>query len=695
MTMRRALRLASISGAAAVIGAALAVTGLWFYAAQLGPLDLAQASHRSVAVNDRNGTLLRAFTTPEGLWRLPVEVRDVDPRLVALLKAYEDRRFDSHHGVDPRAMLRAAWQALSHGRIVSGGSTLTMQVARLLEPRPERTLTAKLRQMVRAIQLEHRFTKDEILGLYLSLAPYGGNIEGVRAASLIYFGKEPRRLSLGEAALLVALPQSPEARRPDRHAHAARRARDRVLDRVVAQGAVVPAEAAYARSEAVPDRRRAVPMLAAHAAETAVRAQSGKHAINLTLDAGMQAGMESLLREHVAALGPKLSGAILVIDNATGHVLAHAGSPDYLSVERAGAVDGAQALRSPGSALKPFIYALAFEEGIAHPETLLEDAPARFGAYRPENFDLAFTGQTTARRALQQSLNVPAVELLARLGPERFLARLRQAGADVVVPKDQPPGLAIGLGGVGIRLVDLAGLYVALARGGESVPLRWRANDPAAQPRSLTGAVPAWYVWDILKDAPAPLNAVTGRIAFKTGTSYGYRDAWSAGFDRRITVAVWLGRPDNNAVPWLIGRQAAAPVLFDAFARIGASYEPLPRPSGVLAASNAGLPPPLRRLRNDAPQSIAATPRLRIAFPPDGARLALERSRDSSAGTVALKANGGAPPLTWFVNGAPVTEGELRRQTLWRPDGPGFARVSVMDARGASDSVAIRLDDGR
>jgi penicillin-binding protein 1C len=646
-------------------------------------------------VLDRHGRLLRPFATPDGRWRLPVATPDVDPRFLAMLKAYEDARFDRHPGVDPLALARAAGQFLANGRIVSGGSTLTMQVARLLEPRDERTLSAKFRQLVRAVQIERRLSKDEILNLYLALAPYGGNLEGTRAATLAYFGREPKRLSFGEAALLVALPQAPETRRPDRFAPEARRAGDRVLDRALARGLLTADEARTAKAEEVPAARRPFPILAAHAAEAAVAEQPQAKIHRLTIDGRLQASLEALLRERVERLGPQLSGAILVIDNETGAVLAQVGSAGYLAKERAGAIDMTLAVRSPGSALKPFVYALAFENGIAHPETLVDDRPSRYGAYTPENFDLSYQGTVTARRALQLSLNVPAVELLAEIGPPRFLARLRQAGAAIALPKEAAPGLAVGLGGLGITLTDLARLYAGFARGGDAPALLRRLDGaPRGPERRVTGPVAAWYVADVLRGAPPPDNASPGRIAFKTGTSYGYRDAWAVGFDRRTTIGVWVGRPDGAAVPGLVGRLVAAPILFDAYARLGHAPEPVLMPSHALLASTASLPPPLRHLRKDVPKTIASTTNavLKIAFPLDGSRVELGFSRPGDGAALALKAAGGKPPLTWLVNGAPVTAPMLRRQASWQPDGAGFARVSVMDAQGATDSVMVRIE---
>ncbi|WP_244599965.1 penicillin-binding protein 1C [Blastochloris tepida] len=680
---------ASLAGVTLALAAALAL-----YVQSLGPLDLAVAEGRSSVVLDRNGRLLRPYLTDAGRWRLPVEPEDVDPRFLDLLIALEDRRFYDHRGVDPLALGRAAIQIVRHGRVVSGGSTLTMQVARLLEPRGARTLSAKLRQMVRAVQLERRFSKAEILTLYLRLAPYGGNLEGVRAASLSYFGREPKRLSIAEAALLVALPQAPEARRPDRAPQAALKARDRVLERAAERKLIPASDAAIARNEPVPVARRPVPMLAAHAADAAVAARPAERVHRLAIDATWQATLERLAADRVARLGPNLSAAIVVLDNATGEVRAHVGSAGYLAADRAGAVDAAQALRSPGSALKPFIYALAFESGLAHPETVVDDRPSRYGLYAPENFDLTYQGMVTARRALQLSLNVPAVDILAELGPANLLARVRGAGVELVVPREAPPGLAIALGGLGTRLTDLARLYAGLARGGDVPELVWRVGEPAPLHHArMVEPVAAWYVADILRGAPPPANAAGGRIAFKTGTSYGFRDAWAIGFDRNVTVAVWAGRPDGAAVPGLVGRLAAAPILFDAFSRLGIEIEPVPAPPGVLVATTAKLPPPLRQLRKDVPALGSAVRPLRIAFPLDGARLTMRVDPgDDEPAELALKAAGGRPPYSWFVNGVPVALAKLRRETSWLAS-PGMARISVVDAGGASDSVSVRIDD--
>jgi penicillin-binding protein 1C len=656
----------------------------------LGPPPLGQTPDYSTLVVDREGRLLRPYPTAEGRWRLPATVENVDPRFVSALLAYEDKRFRWHCGVDPLALARAASQLFRSRHIVSGGSTITMQVARLLEPRHARSVLAKLREIVRAIEIERILSKDEILGLYLSLTPGGGNLEGIRAASLAYFGKEPRRLSLAETALLVALPQSPEFRRPDRSSKAARRARDRVLDRLAAAGLVPPDEVAEARREPVPEGRQPMPTLAPHAADQALAAAPARKLHRLTLDAPLQRSLEALAADRAHALGPEMSVAIVAINNASGEILARVGSADYFDDRRAGQVDMTTALRSPGSALKPFIYGLAFEDGLIHPETLIDDRPARYGTYAPENFDLSFQGTVTVRYALQRSLNVPAVGVLDAVGPKRLAARLSETGAELVLPKGETPGLAIGLGGVGIRLTDLTMLYAALARLGTATPAFERRDLGPGLPRRLLDPVAAWYVGNILSGTPPPENAVGGRIAFKTGTSYGDRDAWAIGFDGRETLGIWVGRPDGAPVPGLVGRSAAAPILFAAFARLALPPAPLPRaPEGTLIATTARLPLPLRQFRPPGSGGPQGDP-LRILFPPNG--VTLDHSAGTGSAPLALRVTGGVTPLTVFVNGAALA-GTSRgtRHWSWEPDGPGFVRLTVMDAQGAADSVVVRI----
>jgi penicillin-binding protein 1C len=548
--------------------------------------------------------------------------------------------------------------------------------------------------MVRALEIERQLTKDQILDLYLALAPYGGNLEGIRAASIAYFGKEPKRLSLAESALLVALPQSPETRRVDRYPDVARAARDRVLDRMVEDGRVSDEDAVSAKAMPVPRLRKPMPILAPHSADQAIATVKDADVIALTLDSSLQKALEALARDRAVALGPNISVAIIAVDNQSGDVLARIGSPNYFDDRRAGQVDMTRAVRSPGSTLKPFIYGLAFEDGFVHPESLIDDRPIRFGSYAPENFDMTFQGTVPVRRALQQSLNVPAVALLDRVGASRLSSRLRQAGANLVLPKDEVPGLAMGLGGVGITLQDLVQLYSGLARLGSTRPLREIVNaKDQRDPLRLMDQVAAWQVGNVLMGTPPPENAPHNRVAFKTGTSYGYRDAWSVGFDGRITIGVWVGRPDGAPAPGIAGRTAAAPILFDAFARTGKLPVPLPKPpKGTLVANNAKLPLPLRRFRPVGELiRIGSEQAPHIQFPLNGSRIDVAGSGGAQFSAMPVKVAGGVLPMTMLVNGVSVGEIDGRRQRLVDPPGPGFARLTVIDATGAADTVVVRI----
>jgi penicillin-binding protein 1C len=637
----------------------------------------------STEVLARDGSLLRAYTVADGRWRMAVDPASVDARFVTMLLAYEDRRFYSHHGVDTRAMLRAVVQAAWNGRVVSGGSTLTMQVARLLEESGTGRLSGKLRQIRVALALERRLSKAEILALYLQIAPYGGNLEGLRAATLAWFGKEPRRLTPAEAALMVALPQSPEMRRPDRAPTRARAARDRVLDRMVASGVLEPAQAEAARSEPIPQARRAFPALAPHLADRVMAANPEMPVHTLTLDAPLQARLETLAADAVAGRGDRLQIAIVVADHASGEVLASVGSAAYRADARQGFVDMTRALRSPGSTLKPLVYGLAFDDGLAHPETFIEDRPTVFGNYAPQNFDHQFRGTIRLREALQQSLNIPVVLLTEALGPARLMAGLRRAGLQAVVPGGQP-GLAVSLGGVGVTLEDLVQLYVAIARGGVARPLT--ISGASADGAQVIGRTAAWQVADVLSGIAPPPGAPANRLAYKTGTSYGHRDAWAVGFDGRHVVGVWMGRADGTPVPGAFGGELAAPILFQAFARIAPSLTPLPPPPPeTLLVSNAQLPLPLQRFRSRTSVFGPAPDAPVVAFPPDGAEVELIGDQ------LLVRVRGGSAPFTWLANGVPVAVALRGRETMIALAGGGFVTLSVIDAEGRSARSSVRL----
>ncbi|MCQ1837227.1 penicillin-binding protein 1C [Neorhizobium galegae] len=661
------------------------------------PPPLEKARVASAEVLDADGELLRAFATPEGRWRLRTTIENVDPRFLKMLVAYEDQRFYEHAGVDPWALGRAVLQLVTNGHVVSGASTLSMQVARLIEPRESRSVAAKLRQVVRAVQIERRLSKREILELYLTHAPYGGNLEGVRAASLAYFGKEPRRLTVAEAALLVALPQSPEGRRPDRHFKIAKAARERVLMRSAVAAVTGDGEAERAAGDGIPTRRLQLPAYAAHLAEAAIRKQPKIEQHKTTLKRSIQQGLEQVAREASVKLSPKVSVAMVMADITTGAIVGEVGSADYFDASRSGWVDMTRVNRSPGSTLKPFIYGLAFEQGLVSQETIIEDRPADFFGYRPKNFDMTYQGDVSVRQALQLSLNVPAVRLLDAVGPSRLMIRFRRADVRPVLPANEAPGLAIGLGGVGITLKDLVQAYAALANRGN--PMRI-GNGIEDQPGMIDGEPlldpqAVWNVADILSDVLPPQGSRRLGIAYKTGTSYGYRDAWSVGFDGRYVLGVWVGRPDNGAVPGIAGYQTAAPILFEAFSKSGVPITPLPSaPSGAVRIAQPELPISQRRFSMTASGLISAStrePAPQIVYPPEGARVDLG-AQSGDISPLVLKLQGGRAPFRWLANGKPLSELSRRRTSEWKPDGAGYSTLTVIDAAGRAASVRVFVE---
>lgn len=531
------------------------------------PLPLPdQARDGATVVLARDGTPLRAFADADGVWRYPVERSEVSERYLEALLTYEDRWFYRHRGINPLALVRGAALALRHGRIVSGGSTLTMQVARLIEPIPH-TFGGKLRQMARAVQLEWHLDKDQILALYLNYAPFGGTLQGVQAASYGYLGKPASELSHAEAALLAVLPQAPSRLRPDRWPERARQARDKVLERMAAQGVWSRTEVADARRERVVARQLQPPLRAALAAERLRREYPLQRRIRSSLDADLQARVEARVADWVERLPPRTSAAVLVAQADTMEIRAYVGAARFGDEESFGHLDMAQAWRSPGSTLKPFLYGLALDDGLIHSQSLLVDAPQAFGGYRPGNFDQRFRGPVSAHDALRESLNVPAVALLDALGPARFSARMAHAGAPLRLPRGSEPNLAMILGGTEARLEDLIGAYGALQRGGLAAHPRLIPDAPQDERRLLSPGA-AWIVRQMIsaQSQPGTLedridNSYRAQLAWKTGTSYGFRDAWALGASPGAVIGVWVGRPDGTPLPGQYGAITALPLL--------------------------------------------------------------------------------------------------------------------------------------
>jgi len=566
----------------------LSATALAFLGDRLFPLPApGRTSPFALLVTARDGTPLRAFPDKRYVWRNPIALEQVSPRYLQALIGYEDRAFWWHPGVNPLALLRAMGQWLVHGHIVSGGSTITMQVARMIDPTP-RTVPGKLHQIMRALQLEAHLSKREILTLYLNYAPMGGVLEGIDAASRAYLGKPAGRLTYAEAAMLAVLPQAPSLLRPDRFPERAQQARDKVLRRMADRW---PAkEIQDALTEPVYAQTIREPMLAPLLAERLKRGNRGQHGtlrIATTIDADLQASVESLLLARARSLPRHASSAALVLDNATLEVRAYAGSADFNDLERFSYVDMVRAWRSPGSTLKPFLYGFALDAGLIHSESLLADVPQSFDGYQPGNFEQSFHGPVSVSEALTRSLNVPAVEVLDQYGPDRFVDKLRQGGLKLRFPRGATPNLAVILGGADTSLENLVGAYASFARNGMAGTPRLTSDTPLEQHRMMSAGA-AFIVRDILESGGPVGRAVEERgashgIAWKTGTSFGFRDAWAVGVTDRYTVGVWIGRPDGTPNPGYFGANTATPLLMSIFSALPDAVENTQRqpPPGV------------------------------------------------------------------------------------------------------------------
>lgn len=544
-----------------LVGVLLILWGLVFAADRLWPLPLKEVSPARV-VTDEKGIPLWRFADSEGIWRYPVTIEEVSPRYLEALIQYEDRWFWEHPGVNPFSVMRAAWQDLRSGKVVSGGSTLTMQVARLLDPHP-RTFGGKIRQLWRAMQLEWHLSKRDILTLYLNRAPFGGTLQGVGAASWAYLGKSPAQLSYSEAALLAVLPQAPSRLRPDRWPDRAEAARNKVLERMVTQGVWTAQQVKESREEPVWLAPRQMPQLAPLFSRMMLN-KSRENKIVTTLDASLQRQLEELAMNWKSRLPSRSSLAMIVVDHTNMKVRGWVGSVDIADDSRFSHVDMVNAIRSPGSVLKPFIYGMALDDGLIHPASLLQDVPRRTGDYRPGNFDSGFHGPVSMSEALVRSLNLPAVQVLEAYGPKRFAALLSNAGLPLLLPAGAQPNLSLILGGAGARLADITAAYSAFARHGKAGRLRVQPGDPLVE-RPLLSPGAAWIIRRILANESQPLPDAAlpqvASLAWKTGTSYGYRDAWAVGLNARYLIGIWTGRPDGTPVAGQFGFASAVPLL--------------------------------------------------------------------------------------------------------------------------------------
>ncbi len=548
--------------------------------------------------------LLNAALSTDQQWRMKAEIREVNPLLIKTLINKEDRWFRFHPGVNPVALTRALWQNISSGKRVSGASTITMQVMRMLEPR-RRTVANKLVECFRALQLEMHHSKNEILELYINLLPYGGNIQGVKAASFLYFGQEPQAMSLAQIVTLAIIPNDPNHLRLGVHNQRIVKERNSWLNKLNRRGIFEKQSLNDALAEPLNAKRFDAPKQVPHLARLLTRMYPACPVINTFINPGIQNFVENTISNEVNMYRGMGVGnaAVVLIDNRTHAVIAYVGSAGFMENQYQGQVDGASSLRSPGSALKPFLYALAIDRGLITPKTILQDIPQNFNGYRPLNYDETFRGRLTASQALALSLNIPAVDLANRVGVDLFNEKLSRGGLKWIGERKKTLGLSVILGGCGVTLTELTNLYSCLASGGIKFPLRFTPDEINQNPDTLFSPQATWMIGEILTGLKRPdlpnnfENSVNlPHIAWKTGTSYGRRDAWSFGYNPDFTVGVWVGNFDGTGVPELSGADFATPVLFKIFNYLAFNQKPgwFKRPTGLdfrLVCSESGLPP--------------------------------------------------------------------------------------------------------
>ncbi|WP_281171565.1 penicillin-binding protein 1C [Desulfovibrio inopinatus] len=533
---------------------------------------------------DKDGNVMRLFLPHDDMWRFPVELQDVSLDYIQTVLASEDRHYYQHPGINPLAIIRAAIANIKAGYVVSGGSTITMQLARLLEPK-ERTVWSKIIESFRALQLEATYDKQTLLERYVNLAPYGRNIVGVGAAAYFYFRKAPSSLSVAEAALLTVLPRAPTAFDPIRNPDVCKAARDRVLDQLAAHGVITVQQSVAAKSRPLPTSLAPIPFRAPHFARMVRDGAGNNGVVHTTIDAGIQTATHKVLVTELAELRRQgiENAAAVVIETETGAVRAFVGSANFFDADHAGQIDGVTMQRSPGSSLKPLLYAQAFDAGIIVPDSILLDVPTRFGFYEPRNYDGQFRGRVTAEDALIHSLNVPAVRLLSEVGLDSFYGLMRKAGISTL---DKPAafyGLPLVLGAAEARLLDVTAIYAAFARGGLYMRPRLLQNDVILPNERICSTEAAAFLTDILSQVERPdlprswklsRNAVA--VAWKTGTSFGHRDAWAFGYSGRYAVGVWVGSFSGKPIQGISGARQAGPLLFDVFKAIEPSGSRLP-----------------------------------------------------------------------------------------------------------------------
>ncbi|MEP3655161.1 MAG: penicillin-binding protein 1C [Litorimonas sp.] len=647
-------------------------------------MSKADLSSTSPVLKDRHGAVLNVRTVETGTWRMAVDVGDIDPAFIEALLFIEDKRFYTHPGVDGAAIIRALGSWKAEGRVVSGASTLTMQLIRQYKPRP-RTFKSKVIESFEALRFELHFSKEEILEQYLTRISYGGNIEGIEAASRMYFGKPPRYLSDNEIALLIALPQAPEARRPDRHAQAANLGRRRILKRLEAGGLIDELSASRAQMAAIPLEKKKIPNQAWLSAR---KLSAEGETVQSWIDPKQQTALEAHLAHYVERQPQAVNASAILVHAKTREVRAHAaiGRRDH----DGGWLDMTAAIRSPGSTLKPFVYGLGMDDGLIGSETRLRDAPSRFGSYRPENFDRRYYGDVTVAQALQHSLNIPAVGVLDHVGGRRLDDTLRAAGARTSQSgpdtDDTTAGLALALGGTGLRATDLAMLYTAIANDGVAAPLSWiQTDEEDVSSFELLQPDTARTLKRVLASSPRPKGVMPSHlgkdipeVAYKTGTSYGFRDSWAAGISGEYVIVVWVGRPDGGPRPGVTGREAAAPLLFKI-----ADGLPDNRTKSQLVARSE-MTERLKSAEETAPV---------ILFPLQDTDIFVSKFKDTSD-AVDLLVQAEGTDTRVYVDSTPIPK--TRNGYRFVPPSPGFYEMKVVDANGAQSKTKFRvltLDD--
>lgn len=656
-----------------LVTAIVSVVGFFIFDT-ISPINTKAINDRSRVVKFRDGSWMYTTTNKEQKWRFAVDLEKIDPHFLQLLLAYEDQRFYEHHGIDPLAMIRATGQLVRYKRVISGGSTITMQLARLLDPKP-RTVTSKLIEIIRALQLELHYSKKEILSAYLTLAPYGGNVEGIVAASMRYFGKQPYALSASQIALLVALPQSPERNRPDKHYKKSIQARDKVLTYAKRENLIGEYEYQEALKEALPKRLKPLPRYSPHLAQKLLsRTKDKTLEIETTIHALLQRQLEHWALSKEGMLDKGSTFSVLVVKNSDASIKAYLGSHNMFSKRVSGYVDMIKAIRSPGSTLKPFIYAHGFEEHIVHPNTMILDQETRFGDYTPHNFSYEYTGEVSLEYALQNSLNIPAVKILNKLGVDSFVEKISKISGKLHIPKEQA-SLPIALGGVGVSIWQLTQLYVALANGGSAKDLHYLTVDRnISTTKNLFEEEAVKMTTAILRKTQAPDGFINKhqQIAYKTGTSYGYRDAWTMGYTKEYTVAVWVGKPDNGIQLKRTGRNTAAPLAFQVFSLLNSLglQENWQWDASYLGNS---VPPSLQYFDREAKEEEA---KLNFIYPQENERF---MSADCSDAMVEIMVENGKKPYYWYIDGEAK---EYKKSTLNLLFKHGGHTINIIDSNG-------------